>query len=372
MAIHRTVRPIDRLLLSLMIGLSVFGAIILLSASGPISFHAYSDPLYFVRRQVLLGILPGFVAFYFFSRVDTKLLERLAIPAFIVTMCLLVSVFIPGIGHAVGGSRSWIRLAGVQFQPSEFAKFAFLIYVSAWLASRGSRASMTLEHAVSYFGALGLVVALLIFEPDTGTMAVIAGTSMLLYLTAGAPFIWFATVSGAFAALFLALVSLAPYRAARLMTFIHPELDPQGIGYHVNQAILAVGSGGLFGLGYGQSRQKFLYLPEAQGDSVFAVFAEELGFFAVLALLVLIGALVWRCFWIARRAETKFDMLFSAGVGIWIGVQTIVNISSMIGLMPMTGVTLPFVSYGNSSLVSLFAALGVVASAQRRAKAEAL
>jgi cell division protein FtsW len=192
---------------------------------------------------------------------------------------------------------------------------------------------------------------------------------MLLYLTGGAPLIWFGTVSGAFLALFLVLVSFAPYRAARLMTFIHPELDPKGIGYHINQAILAVGSGGLFGLGYGQSRQKYLYLPEAQGDSVFAVMAEELGFVAVVILLIGIGCLVWRCLEIARRADTRFEMLFASGVGIWIGIQTIINVASMIGLMPMTGVTLPFVSYGNSSLVSIFAALGVVAAIQRRAHA---
>ena len=227
MAISQASRPIDRPLLSLIIGLSVFGAIVLLSASGPISFHAYSDPLYFVRRQILLGILPGIAAFYFFSRIDAKILERLAIPAFIATICLLVSVFIPGIGHAVGGSRSWIRLAGIQFQPSEFAKFTFLIYVSAWLASRGSRSKMTLENAVSYFGALGLVVILLVLEPDTGTMAVIAGTSMLLYSRQARRSF---TVRDGERRIRDALPGVREPGAAppRGFTFIHPELDPQG------------------------------------------------------------------------------------------------------------------------------------------------
>jgi cell division protein FtsW len=362
------VQPIDRLLLWLVAGLAVFGAVILLSASGPISFQAYSDPLYFVRRQILFGIIPGAILFYLCSRIDVRVIERLAVPAFSATILLLLVVFIPGIGHAVGGSRSWVRVFGVQFQPSEFAKLTFLIYISAWLAVRGANAKMTLEHAISYFGALGLTVLLLVLEPDTGTMAVIAGTAMLLYLTAGAPLIWFATVSGVFVSLFLVLVSVAPYRAARVMTFIHPELDPKGIGYHVNQAILAVGSGGLFGLGYGQSRQKYLYLPEAQGDSVFAVMAEELGFAAILVFLAAIGCLVWRCFDIAHRTDDRFSKLFAAGVGIWIGVQTVINIASMIGLMPMTGVTLPFVSYGNSSMVSMMAALGLVASIGKRAR----
>ncbi len=362
------VQPIDRLLLWLVAGLAVFGAVVLLSASGPISFQAYSDPLYFVRRQILFGLIPGGILFYACSRIDVRTLERFAVPAFVATLVLLAAVFLPWVGHAVGGSRSWVRIFGVQFQPSEFAKLTFLVYISAWLASRGTHAKMTVEHAISYFGALGLVVLLLVVEPDTGTMAVVAGTAMLLYLAAGAPLIWFATVSGAFASLFLVLVSVAPYRAARVMTFIHPELDPKGIGYHINQAILAVGSGGLFGLGYGQSRQKYLYLPEAQGDSIFAIMAEELGFLVVLVFLAAIGCLVWRCFDIAHRTDDRFMKLFAAGVGIWIGVQTIVNVASMIGLMPMTGVTLPFVSYGNSSMVTMLAALGLVAAIGKRAR----
>ncbi len=362
-------QPIDRILLWLIVGLSIFGVVMLLSASGPISFQAYSDPIYFVRRQILLGLLPGAALFFICSRLDARMFERMAVPAFFVTIFLLLIVFVPGIGHAVGGSRSWVRIFGMQFQPTEFAKFTFLIYISAWLASWGTQSKMTLERAISYFGALGLVVLLLVIEPDTGTMAVIAGTAMLLYLAAGAPLIWFGTVSGVFLSLFVILVTIAPYRARRIMTFIHPELDPKGIGYHINQAILAVGSGGLFGLGYGQSRQKYLYLPEAQGDSIFAVMAEELGFFAVVIVILAIGALVWRCFAIAKKANTRFELLFASGVGIWVGIQTVINIASMIGLMPMTGVTLPFVSYGNSSLVSLFAALGVVASIGRRTRA---
>src|SRR3989344_4969222 len=326
---HRALRSQDRLLAGLIIGLSLFGLAMLLSASGPVAFQQYSDPLHFVRRQVLLGLLPGAMAFFILSRLDYRFLRTFAFPALVGSLILLVLVFIPGFGLKFGGSHSWLSLG-------------------------------------SFLGALGAVVLLLVLQPDTGSMSVIAATSLLMYFMSGAPIVWFVTLGAAAAAGLFLLIKLTPYRAARFMTFLHPELDPQGVGYHINQAVLAVGSGGLFGLGYGQSRQKFLYLPEVQGDSIFAVLAEELGFVVTVLFLVAVVALVWRCFTLAREAPDRFGTYLAAGVGIWIGIQTLVNAASMIGLMPITGVTLPFVSYGNSATVSLFAALGIVASISRQ------
>jgi cell division protein FtsW len=337
-------KSVDKLFLGLIIGLSVFGLIVLLSASGPVSFQHYSDPLYFLRRQIMFGLLP--------------------------------LVYVPGLGHAVGGSASWINVFGFRIQPSEFVKVTFLVYISAWLAGtairegRGRR--LTKEEAISFFSALGVLVGLLVIQPDTGTMFVIAATAMLIYLASGAPLVWFFTVCGAGLAFLAVLVNVTKYRADRFMTFLHPELDPQGIGYHINQAFLAIGSGGLFGLGYGQSRQKFLYLPEVQGDSIFAVMAEELGFIVALLFLVAVGMLVWRCFVIAQGSKDPFGKFLAMGVGIWIGVQTFVNVASMTGLMPITGVTLPFVSYGNSSTLSMFMGLGLVAAVSRKNRTHAV
>src|SRR3989344_5175851 len=363
---HRALRSQDRLLAGLIIGLSLFGLAMLLSASGPVAFQQYSDPLHFVRRQVLLGLLPGAMAFFILSRLDYRFLRTFAFPALVGSLILLVLVFIPGFGLKFGGSHSWLSLGSFSIQPSEFVKVAFLVYAAAWLSSRGETEGKTLQGSVSFLGALGAVVLLLVLQPDTGSMSVIAATSLLMYFMSGAPIVWFVTLGAAAAAGLFLLIKLTPYRAARFMTFLHPELDPQGVGYHINQAVLAVGSGGLFGLGYGQSRQKFLYLPEVQGDSIFAVLAEELGFVVTVLFLVAVVALVWRCFTIAREAPDRFGTYLAAGVGIWIGIQTFVNAASMIGLMPITGVTLPFVSYGNSATVSLFAALGIVASISRQ------
>lgn len=356
----------DRLLLGLLIGLSVFGLIVLLSASGPVSFQYYSDPLYFVRRQIFLGLLPGAVVFWLISRMDYRQLKPYAFPLLAITIVLLLVVFIPGLGSRIGGSQSWIKLFGFTLQPSEFVKFTFLLYSASWLATKG--VEKKLEASVPYFAAVGIVMFLLVMQPDTGTMSIIVMTAMLMYFAAGAPLLWFAGAGAIGTALVGLLIAIAPYRAARFMTFLHPELDPQGIGYHINQAFLAIGSGGLFGLGFGQSRQKYLYLPEVQGDSIFAVMAEELGFMATALFLSAMGVLVWKCFRIAKDSPDTFGSFIAIGVGIWLAVQTFANVASMTGLIPITGVTLPFVSYGNSAMVSLFAGLGLVASVSRMSR----
>jgi cell division protein FtsW len=361
-------RPPDGVLLALIIGISVFGLFVLLSASGPISFEYYSDPLYFLRRQILLGLFPGLIAFGVFSFIQPKRLQSYATFALFLTLALLVSVFIPGLGHRVGGSTSWLDLKIARIQPSEFAKVTFLIYGAAWLSTRGKREGKTLQGALPFLTAIAAVMILLIMQPDTGSMSVIVGTSLLMYFVAGAPISWFLSMIGLLVAAIAFLIKVTPYRAERFLTFLHPELDPLGVGYHINQAFLAIGSGGFFGLGFGQSRQKYLYLPEVQGDSIFAVMAEELGFVVCLLFLAAVATLVWRCFKIGRESGDDFLKYLCIGVGGWIAIQTFVNIASMTGVMPMTGVTLPFVSYGNSSTVSLCIGLGIVAAVSRHAR----
>lgn len=367
MSLHLAPRPIDRYLIGLFVGLSVFGLIVLLSASGPVSFQHYSDSLYFLRRQIILGLIPGALAFLFLSRFRVELIRPYALPFLIASLVLLALVFIPGLGHRVGGSTSWLDFRLFRIQPSEFVKVTFIIYAAAWLSSRGQREGKTLQGAIPFLGALGAIIGLLICQPDTGTTAVIVLTSFAMYFVAGAPLAWFAGIGALIVVGLTLLVKTSSYRGDRFKAFLHPELDPQGVGYHINQAFLAIGSGGLFGLGYGQSRQKYLYLPEVQGDSIFAVMAEELGFVIVLLFIVAVAALVWRCFVIARSAHSDFEKYICVGIGSWIALQAAVNIASMTGLMPMTGVTLPFISYGNSSTLSLCVGLGLVASISRNA-----
>lgn len=359
----------DRVTQWLMVGLMVFGFVMLLSASGPLGFQHFGDSMYYIKHQLLYGALPGLILFGLASIFDYRLLRPLALPALVATIVLLVLVYVPGVGLLIGGSSRWVKIGPISFQPSEFVKVTFLIYVAAWLASRLERDRNTVERGLlPFLLVLSVVLFLLIKQPNTGSMMVIASSSLLAYFVAGAPVGWFIGLGALAAALVAFLVNVTPYRAARFMTFLHPELDPQGIGYHINQAFLAIGSGGLFGLGYGLSRQKYLYLPEVAGDSIFAVMAEELGFLMVVAFIGAIGYLVWRIFAIAKRAPDMFGTCLAAGIGSWIAMQTFFNIASMIGLMPITGVTLPFVSYGSSAFIALAIGCGIVISISRQSR----
>lgn len=360
---------LDPTILFLTVGLVFLGLLFLLSATGPIAFQrAGGDSLYYVKRQLLNGVLPGIVLFLFFALIDYRVWKKLAPVALGITFVLLISVYIPGLGVEVGGARGWIRLLGVTLQPSEFVKFSFLIYLAAWLAERSRGEIRKWEEGVLPFAfTLGAVALLLVLQPDTGSTAVIAGTSIMLFFLAGAPLVSVGSFFAVGAAGLLLLLRRSPYRAARFTAFLHPELDPQGIGYHINQAMLAIGSGGVLGVGYGHSRQKFLYLPEVEADSIFAVIAEELGFLFVVLLLAGFGVLLWRCFSIARESRDRFGSLLAAGVGGWIGIQLLLNVGSMTGLLPITGVTMPFISHGGSSLAMLLAAMGLVAGIPRHA-----
>ena len=355
---------IDKGLLWSLLILVVFGLFMLLSASGPLGFQRFGDVLYFLKHQVYFGLLPGLIFFYFFSRLDYRKLIPLAPAALIGSIVLLLMVYIPGLGMRLGGSGRWINLGIVTIQPSEFVKIGFLIYVAAWLEKRQEQEeTKNIEKGfVPFLIALSTVIILLILQPNTGSMVVIAGAALTAYFIAGAPLVWFAGLGVAGAALFGFLISVTPYRAARILTFLHPELDPQGIGYHINQAFLAIGSGGLWGLGYGHSRQKYLYLPEVAGDSIFAVIAEEMGYLVCVMFICLLGYFIYRCFIISKQASDPFGRLLAVGIGSWIALQSIFNIASMLGLMPITGVTLPFVSYGSSAFVALSIACGIMAS----------
>lgn len=361
----------DKLFLWLLLGLSVFGLIMLMSASGPLGYQKFSDSLYFLKHQVLMGFIPGILLFSLVAFLDYRKLRILALPALVASIVLLVMVYLPGVGLHINGSSRWVQLGPFTFQPSEFVKVTFLLYVAAWLTSRHERDVHTLDRGLlPFMAALGIVMLLLIKQPNTGSTMVIAGAALLCYFVAGAPIGWFVGLSAVGASMIALLIKFSPYRAARFMTFLHPELDPNGIGYHINQAFLAIGSGGLFGLGYGHSRQKYLYLPEVAGDSIFAIVAEELGFVLAVGFLLALATLVWRCFEIAKNAPDSFGTYLATGVGGWVALQSFFNIASMIGLMPITGVTLPFLSYGSSAFLALSIGCGLVASVSRQSRTQ--
>lgn len=362
-------RQLDPVVVGLGIGLLILGIVMLMSATGPIAIERYGDSLSLVKRQIEYGVLPGVLAFIIFALVDYRIWKRFAFFFLVGSVALLLMVYVPGFGVRSGGSLSWLSIAGVSFQPSEFVKFGFLIYIAAWLSSKSAAELKNVrEGVIPFAGLLGLIVILLLLQPDTGSMAVIAGTSVLLYLVAGLPLIWFAGMIAVGSGALGLLIKYSSYRAARWMTFLSPELDPLGKGYHINQAILAVAGGGWLGEGYGKSRQKFLYLPEVEADSIFAVIAEEMGFIITILILCVYAALVWRCFKNARETKDRFGAYLLAGIGIWFALQAGLNIGSMIGLLPITGVTLPFFSHGGTSLAVTMAALGLAAGIPKHAK----
>jgi len=354
---------IDKGFLWSLIALVFFGMLMLLSASGPLGFQKFGESAYFFKHQLLYGLFPGVLLFIFFANFDYRKLIKFAPAALIGSIVLLLLVYIPTFGMRFGGSGRWLHIGFINFQPSELVKVGILIYVAAWLEKRHEHEAKTLQGGlIPFLSAMSVIIVLLVFQPNTGSMAVIVGATLAQYFIAGAPLIWFAGL-GVMGTTFVALlIKITPYRTARFLTFLHPELDPQGIGYQINQAYLAIGSGGWFGLGYGHSRQKYLYLPEAAGDSIFAVMAEELGFLFCMLFMVVYGFLVYRCLAIAKQTADPFGRFLAVGIGAWIGLQGAFNIASMLGLMPITGVTLPFVSYGSSAFVALAMGCGIMAS----------
>lgn len=359
----------DKIFLLLVGILVLFGLVILSSASAPLAYTRFGDMFHYLKHQILYGLVPGIILFLILSRVDYHYYRKKALVLLLVSVGLLLMVFLPGLRADWGTSRSWISLAGFSLQPAEIVKLTFLFYLAAWLEDRGKIGVRDFHTGLlPFLTVLGIIGTLLMLQPDMGTLFIISGTSLIVYFVAGAPFLFLSGMFAAAGGLFAILIKVSPYRADRLLTFLHPELDQLGNGYQINQAFLAIGSGGLFGAGLGHSRQKMLYLPEVAGDSIFAVMAEELGFVLVLGFLFFLTMLIFRGIEIARRSPDPFGRLTVIGIISWFFVQTVVNICSMVGLLPLTGVTLPFISYGGTSLAVSLAAVGVIANISGQAK----
>lgn len=363
---HYTVHKPDFIFLSAVAGLVVFGLLILTSASAPLAFERFGDSYYYIKHQLIFGLLPGIFLFIVFSLIDYTVWRKYSFLMLVISIILLVMVFIPGIGAEFGTAHSWIGFGDFSLQPSEIVKLTYLIYLASWLESRGHMRVGDLHEGLKPFLiTLGAIMLLMILQPDIGTMSIIVMMSMAVYFVGGAQLSHVVGLGAAGIAGILFLIKIAPYRAARFTVFLHPEFDPQGIGYHINQAYLAIGSGGLFGKGFGLSRQKFQYLPEVMGDSIYAILSEELGFIFSVATVLLFFFLLKRGLLLASNCKDKFGKFLIVGVMSWVVIQAFFNIGAMVGLMPLTGVPLPFISYGGTSLMVTLAAMGLVANISR-------
>lgn len=355
----------DRIFLAYVFGLVVFGFVALISASAPMGYERFQDAYHFVKGQFLNGLVPGLLLFLVLARIKYGFLKKISWPIYIFSLLLLILIFVPGLGLSINGSRSWVALGPAHFQPAELAKLSVIIIMSALLSQPHRDLSNWQDGLLPVLTIVAPVLLLVLFQPDLGTTSILLVIVFGLLFLAKTPSKYLAIMGAVGAVAFFALLIAAPYRVQRLTTFLHPELDPQGVGYHINQAFLAVGSGGWWGLGLGHSRQKFQYLPEVNADSIFAIVAEELGFFFTTGVVILILAVSMRGLKIAKKAPDEFGRLLVSGIMIWFFWQSFLNIGAMVGVMPLTGVPLPFISHGGSAMMTALAAVGIVASVSR-------
>ncbi len=350
----------DRPFFFVILTLLTLGLTIIASAGIAYSKSRFGDSYYFLKHQFFYGFLPGLVVLYITQKIDYSFWKKVSAPIFFISLVFLVLVFIPGIGSNIYGASRWIKLGPFSFQPSEMLKLSIIIYLAAWLSGKREKIRDFFEGLIPFLIVIFLISFLLIKQPDMGTLGAIIFIAMPVFFVSGAKvshLFWMG--AGGFLAL-IVLIKLESYRMSRLLVFLDPELDPRGIGYQINQALLAIGSGGFLGRGLGKSLQKFNYLPEPVGDSVFAIIGEELGFlgtFFVVALFIFVAV---RGLQIAKRAPDKFGKLLAVGIVSWIVFQAFINISAISGLIPLTGIPLPFISYGGTSLVFLFGAVGIL------------
>ncbi|WP_124727710.1 stage V sporulation protein E [Staphylospora marina] len=340
------------------------GVVMVYSASAAFAQFKYGDAFYFAKRQFLFALL-GVLAMFWIAGIDPRKFYRYADAALIICFVLLIIVLIPGVGIMRNGARSWLGIGAFSIQPSEFMKLA----VIAFLAKLFSRPDYDLTNFRKGFlpGLLIPVLAfgLIMMQPDLGTGAVLVGTGLFLLLAAGARMKHLGGVMVLGAAGFVGLILAAPYRIQRIVAFLNPWQDPLGAGYQLIQSLYAIGPGGLLGLGLGMSRQKHLYLPEPHTDFIFSILAEELGYLGAAGTVILFAVIVWRGFRVAIHSPDMFTGLLAAGITVMIMLQSVINIGVVSGAFPVTGITLPFLSYGGSSLTLSLAAVGVLLNLSR-------
>lgn len=346
-------------LLALAVGLTV-----LYSASYAQSEYdtGYQSSTRYLQKQAVCAAL-GLVAMAVFSRLPAQLWYRLAWPMYALSILLLLSVLV--VGESVNGARRWINVAGIQFQPSELSKFTMILMFGRLTRKYGERAEK-FRYGVLGFGAamLGILVPLAL-EKHLSAIMLMGMVGVVMMFVAGTRARWLLAGAGAAAVFVVVYVSLMGYAGDRITAWLHPERDPGDTGYQILQSLYAIGSGGVFGLGFGKSRQKYLYLPFQYNDYIFAVICEELGLVGASAVIVLLAALVLRGYWVALRAQDRFSTVLAAGLITLIAVQTVLNLGVVTNLLPSTGIALPFFSYGGTALAVNLGEMGIVLSISR-------
>jgi cell division protein FtsW len=361
----RTLGKVDRTFLILLIIILVFGLFIFLSASFGLLLNSGAKLPSIILNQIGSIVLGGLAAFLV-SRINYKNFRRFGLLIFIFSVIINLLVWVPGFGFRHGGALRWIDIGKITFQPSEFLKIGFIIYLASWLSSARDNIRRPRFGIIPFAILVGLVAAIVLSQPDTATFLAIAAASLAMFVAAAGRLrdIFGLVIVAAIG--FSVLVYFRPYLLDRLMTFVDPARDPQGSGYQIQQSLIAVGSGEFAGRGFGQSIQKFSYLPQPIDDSIFAVQAEEFGFVGSSLLVLLFVFFALRGFNIAIRAPDSFGGLLTAGIVILIVSQSFINIASMIGIMPLSGLPLIFVSHGGTAMFFALAEVGIVLGISRQ------
>jgi len=361
MKFHPKSHRLDYFFVVLIFLLAAFGLTMLASASSVLGKVKFDDTYYYLKHQIYRGLLPGLIGFFIGLKIYYRRWEKLALFFLIISLVLLVLVFSPW-GFLAGGARRWLSLGLIRFQPSEIIKLTFLIYLAAWLSKNKERSQNFIRGFLPFLFFVTLIAGLLVAQHSTSAALFFLATAIAVYFISGAKFRYILAVIF-ICLLFIPLIILiAPYRWQRIATFLNPQTDILGHSYQVNQTILAIGSGKLWGRGYGQSIAKIHYLPEQIGDSIFAIIAEELGFVGVASLIVVFFLLLWRGFIIAKKIPDSFAKLLVAGFSLIIGLQVFIHIAALTGIIPLTGISLPFISYGGTSLVVFLTMAGIIAN----------
>lgn len=352
-------KTIDKQFFYLVLFLVVVGLIFVADISAPQALNSFNDRFFYFKSQFSAAII-GLILLLVVSKIHYSFYKKIAIPAFVISIVLLILVFIPGISYTALGARRWITIAGFNFQPSEVVKLTLAFYLAKVADSN--------KKPLAFFIPVGIVAGLIMLQPDLGTtlIIVIIGTAQIF--VSGIPLLYFiGSLATGFLAV-LALIFTSPYRKDRLMTFFEATSDPLGKAYHIRQVLLAIGSGGIFGVGIGQSRQKYLFLPEASTDSIFAAISEEIGFIGSVILIILFIYFLYIAFKIAVNAPDNYSKILAIGITAWIAGQTLLNFTSMVSLTPLTGIPLPFFSHGGTSLVMVLIGCGILLNISKYGK----
>ncbi len=351
---------IDKIFFGIVISLLVIGVIMFISASLGILNKNETKFYGVIFNQLIFGLGGGLVALYFGFRIPYKFWRQYSLPLFISSIIVTVLVFVPGLGFAHGGSRRWINIFGVSIQPVEFLKIGFVIYFAAWLSWVKNKVKDIRFSLIPLIIFLGIITAVLINQPDTKSLILITATALVMLFVSGTPWKYILGMLAIFILLFGILAFTTPYLKSRITTFLNPNQNGSTSSYQIQQSLIAIGSGGIAGRGLGQSIQKFNYLPEPQGDSIFAVVGEEMGFIGGSILICLYVAFAMRGYRIAHYAPDSFSKLFVIGIITMIIAQSFMNIASIIGVFPLTGVPLVFVSHGGTALLLDIGLMGII------------